>query len=217
MSERGDRPLTLLAVLDLAELAPAAPLPPDGTLALYYDTSAFFDDLPYTEDWFDLPAAAEVRWFPPGTPLTEVRQPRGARRYPLQAVAGRSILIVGGWDDDDLLGSRRMKDRAFDVMLGIASGAYGPTIDQVAGASQDIQGPVLDEISYWFKEGTNAAGRAKYTKAERAGRGWTLLAQISGFGRDEMMFGDFGSISFAVPTVDLAQRRFDRAIAIFQT
>ncbi len=101
-------------------------------------------------------------------------------------------------------------------MSGIAWRAYR-TIDQLGGGSRDIQGPVLGEIPYWFKETTNAAGRAKYTKDERAGRGWTLLAQVSGFGSDDMMFADLGSISFAVPTADLTARRFDRAVAIFQT
>ncbi len=86
-----------------------APLPPDGTLALYYDTSAFVEDEEYTEDWLDLPAAAEVRWFPAGTILGEVRAPKRSKRYPLQYVAGLPILIVGGWTDSNLGAARRAR------------------------------------------------------------------------------------------------------------
>ena len=55
------------------------------------------------------------------------------------------------------------------------------------GMSRDVQGPVLDEIAYWFDEGFPAS-REDFSEAELAGEGWLLLGQFESTG--ELMFGD---------------------------
>lgn len=215
-NDRNGTPLSLLAVFDLAELKAPAPLPPDGALALYFDTTGLKDDpTDFTDDWMDVAASAEVRWIPAGTPAHEVGAPKTVLAYPRQAVKGTSMAIFGGIDWPVAMpGSRRDIAIAGDTMFALMQGAY--TYDQLLGSSQDIQGPILDEIEYWFRETSNQQTRSRYSADERHGKGWTLLAQISGGGSDEMTFADAGNVFFAVPTVDLAARRFDRAIGILQ-
>ena len=84
---------------------------------------------------------------------------------------------------------------------------------QLLGNSRDIQGPVLDEVSYWFDEGFPET-RERYSEAERRGEGWTLLAQFDS--ADDLMFGDAGALYFVLPEADLRERRFDRVMGIMQ-
>ena len=67
---------------------------------------------------------------------------------------------------------------------------------QLLGTSRDIQGPVLDEIPYWFTEGFPAT-RERYSEAELRGEGWTLLAQFAS--GHELMFGDMGDLYYVLP------------------
>ena len=84
---------------------------------------------------------------------------------------------------------------------------------QLLGTSRDIQGPVLDEIPYWFTEGFPAT-RERYSEAELRGEGWTLLAQFAS--SHELMFGDMGDLYYVLPSADLQAQRFDRAMGIMQ-
>ena len=84
---------------------------------------------------------------------------------------------------------------------------------QLLGTSRDIQGPVLDEIAYWFEQGFPAT-RERYSEAELKGEGWSLLAQFASSG--ELMFGDMGDLYYMLPTADLQAQRFDRAMGIMQ-
>jgi Domain of unknown function (DUF1963) len=87
---------------------------------------------------------------------------------------------------------------------------------QVLGSSRDIQGPVLDEIPYWFDH-TRPETHALYGDDERTGNGWILLAQIDE-DRDVpgLIIGDGGSLYFVMPEADLRARRFDRVMGIMQ-
>ena len=84
---------------------------------------------------------------------------------------------------------------------------------QLLGTSRDIQGPVLDEIPYWFTEGFPAT-RERYSEAELRGEGWTLLAQFAS--SHELMFGDMGDLYYVLPSADLQGHRFDRVMGIMQ-
>ncbi|CAN5209552.1 hypothetical protein BH20ACT16_BH20ACT16_16250 [soil metagenome] len=79
--------------------------------------------------------------------------------------------------------------------------------------SRDVQGPVLDEIAYWFDEGFSAS-RDDFSEAELAGEGWLLLAQLESTG--ELLFGDMGALYLVIPRTDLEARRFDRVLGIMQ-
>ncbi len=84
---------------------------------------------------------------------------------------------------------------------------------QLLGISRDIQGPVLEEVPYWFTEGFPAT-RERYSEAELRGEGWTLLAQFAS--SHELMFGDMGDLYYVLPSADLQARRFDRTMGIMQ-
>ena len=84
---------------------------------------------------------------------------------------------------------------------------------QLLGTSRDIQGPVLDEVPYWFTEGFPAT-RERYSEAELRGEGWTLLAQFAA--GHELLFGDMGDLYYVLPSADLQAQRFDRVMGIMQ-
>ncbi len=84
---------------------------------------------------------------------------------------------------------------------------------QLLGSSRDVQGPVLEEIPYWFDQ-VFADTRDRYSASERAGEDWVLLAQFDA--REHVMFGDAGSLYYVMPRADLEARRFDRVFGIMQ-
>jgi hypothetical protein len=84
---------------------------------------------------------------------------------------------------------------------------------QLLGRSRDIQGPVLEEIPYWFEQGFPET-REAYSEAELRGEGWRLLAQFESSG--ELLFGDAGAVYYVLPEADLRSGRFDRAMGIMQ-
>lgn len=214
---RSQVPLALVAVLDLAELKAPAPLPPDGSLVFYYDAKGpEVEDSRPTSHWMDITVNAEVRWIPAGTPTAEVAPPATTLTYPRRSLAGHLTPTYGGYGGGypSLVATQRMYDRAANIVSGIESTSWWT--EQLLGASQDLQGAVVEEIPYWFKTKKYASERDRYSAEERAGKGWTLLAQISGANSDEMYFGDMGIVSYLVPTTDLAARRFDRVVAILQ-
>jgi Domain of unknown function (DUF1963) len=214
MNERRGRPLSHLATLDLAQLGAPEPLPADGHLVLSFDIEGMENDR--TDAFMDIAASADARWIPAGAAVREAAAPKPAVRYPRLSLVGATTLIIGGWDFGSFPASTAKTSlRAEDYAIGVASGAY--TRDQLLGASQDIQGPVADEISYWFKETSTPKTRRPYSASERKGKGWTLLAQVGGADTDEMMFADGGNVSFLIPTIDLAARRFDRVVGILQS
>ena len=86
------------------------------------------------------------------TSLARRRRSRAASRSP--ACGCRSSAPSTGLDED-----------AYDALDEIM-GAYK---HQLLGNSRDIQGPVLDEVSYWFDEGFPET-RERYSEAERAAR-----------------------------------------------
>jgi hypothetical protein len=84
---------------------------------------------------------------------------------------------------------------------------------QLLGISRDIQGPVLDEIPYWFEQGFPET-RKNYSESELRGEGWMLLAQFESSG--DLMFGDAGAVYYVLPEADVRAGRFERAMGIMQ-
>ena len=84
------------------------------------------------------------------------------------------------------------------------------------GASQDIQGPSADEMSYWLSQQLSDANRGRFTPAELAGQGWTLLAQINEDHDADIAIGDGGAFYLHIPTTDLDTGRFDRVVGLMQ-
>src|SRR5215211_1465282 len=203
-------PMTFIAALDLAELPPVEPLPGDGTLAVFWDF--MFHEL----HAMDFVAGTRAFWAPPGQELREQPQPDGSHYHELETLplSGVAMPVAGEPQKvDQKLGDAPDKQALFDAMNELAPALYG---HQLLGSSRDIQGPVLDEIPYWFQH-TLPETQARFSDEERTGEGWTLLAQIEE-DRDvpSLAIGDGGNLYFVIPEADLPARRFDRVMGIMQ-
>lgn len=184
------RPLSFLAALDLAALGAFAPLPASGTLLVYCDVE--FEDL----DFVDGTRVFHV----PGSPVPATA-PDGASTADAIGLTGVRTLVPGSPEE--------LPEAASDAWDELWSGPC----HQLLGTSFDVQGPVLDEIEYWF--GTfGPDSRQRFSEEERTGTGWTLLGQIDS--TEGLMFGDAGALYLTIPDADLAAGRFDRVMGIMQ-
>jgi hypothetical protein len=205
-------PLTLLADVDLAEVHAFAPLPPAGRLQLWFATSA---------DSINPVETGRATWIAPGA--TTERVQHSSTIYPVQPAEAFAMPIPGeSGSVVDAIPEGPQRDLVIDTMNGIVdmqSPGHGLR-NQLLGSSTDVQGPVLEEISSDLTDdfGVTDEERSRYSASELRGEGWTLLAEIDGVtAYDDLMFGDGGSLYYAIPTTDLAARRFDRAIGIVQS
>jgi uncharacterized protein YwqG len=194
-------PLTFIATLDLDELPYLDPLPVGGTLLVFWSERYF--------EWerMDFRVATRVFWLPPGVEPVGVPTPDGANAYESVPLSGFLMPVLGEEENIDV--ADEDEEPFFEAQEELL-GLYG---HQLLGASRDIQGPVLDEVSYWFENGFPET-REDFTEAELAGEGWMLLGQIDSTG--DLMFGDAGAIYLLIPEVDLDARRFDRVLGVMQ-
>jgi uncharacterized protein YwqG len=194
--------MTFIAEFDFDELPALAPLPDNGRLLVYWSEHSF------ELDRIDFRAATRVFWVPRRATPVEAQTPEGATEYERVPLTGALMPILGSYEA--LLGPDGEDD---DALFDAYDSAMSLYKHQLLGPSRDIQGPVLEEVSYWLERG-DAAARDDYSASEVAGEGWTLLAQIDSTG--ELMFGDAGALYLVIPEVDLELRRFDRVMGIMQ-
>lgn len=192
------RPLSFVAALDLGELPTLAPLPPDGTLLIYWDFD-WFEPRP-----FDFAAGTRVYWVAAGEPTVEEQLGPPQWRFGPVPLDGLATPILGDYEDFEV------SDEVFDAVLEpLAERKF----HQLLGAPRNIQGPVLDDIAYSFENG-RPESRLPYTDAELRGDGWTLLALIHE--EEGIEIGDSGAIYLVMPEADLHARRFDRVVGLMQ-
>ena len=199
------RPLTFLGHFDLSRLPQMAPLPVAGNLLIYWDFEAF-------DNWW---TAGRVFWAPDGAELITGDQPDGG--YPQLApflVSGYAQPIVGAvhlfiWSLIDDQSTARMALRAINELTADLC------MNQLLGAVRECEHPIPDEIGRWFAKTTEQTPPG-LTEAQRAGSGWTLLAQFQGDPAADHNFGfaDSGCLYLLVSASDLANLRFDRVIGI---
>ena len=204
--DRDGRQLGFIAAIDLGELPGLAPLPDSGLLLVYWDFE--FHDL----DRMDFVESTRV-WLV-DDPETAVAQDPPAPEEPRQAIAltGAVMPVLGELEKvDEAIGDGEHDDE--DAWYDVNHALIMLHDHQLLGSSRDVQGPVLDEVDYWFKEGF-ADTRERYSEAERRGEGWTLLAQIESSG--DFVFGDAGALYLLIPEADLHARRFDRVMGVMQ-
>lgn len=198
------RPLGFVAALDLGAVPPSPPLPAAGVLLVFWDEA--FDQPDHT----DFVAATRVLLVPEGVEPQPADAPDGAGRFgPVSLAAARmsfpAAVDAGRLEDDD-------------VPEGVPGyeleGALAEELGhRLLGAETPIQGPILDEVSYWFDHAAPATVD-RYSAAEQAGEDWVFLAQIDEV--DGLQFGDAGALYLVLPRTDLQAGRFDRVMGIMQ-
>ena len=195
------QPLTFIARFALGELPSLEPFPAEGTLLVYWSERCFeFDRM-------DFRVATRVFWVPPDQGLQKVAAPPDAKTYKPTPLTGALMPVLG--EVDRITVPPEDRDpfyEAFDELMQLYD-------HQLLGLSRDVQGPVLQEVSYWFEQGFPST-RADYTDAELAGEGWMLLGQIEE--TRDLAFGDGGALYLVIPEEDLRAWRFDRVIGIMQ-
>lgn len=156
----------------------------------------------------DWRVATRVFWVPDRVHPVDAETPEGAEEYDAVPLTGLLMPVLGEYEHIEV------HDRDRDALYAVYDHVSLQCSHQLLGSSRDIQGPVLDEIPYWFEQGFEAT-RRDYSASELAGEGWMLLAQIDA--TDDLMFGDLGSLYLVIPEADLHARRFDRVLGIMQT
>lgn len=208
-------PMTFLAQIDLAALAPSD-LPHDGLLSFFFDRSDFHEGADVCRV-LHLRGALAPRAVPPGL---EEFQPR-----PLAAIPGRSFPYFGPsspWIEVVVPNAADVDD-VFEALLDWSSmcaptrppprsdGAYGRTEDegpthQLLGYPRDGQRDIL----------TGAAEGQGIEDPMAAARGLRLLLQLVEDRDAGFAWVDSGSISFILSEADLATQRFDRAWCVVE-
>lgn len=202
--EAGGGPLTFIAAIDLDELPELAPLP-SGTLLVYWDEDC------WDREREDFVAGTRVFHVPSGGELTRARPPGGRRPSRPVHLAGFPMPRVG--EIEHVLENRRIGPDQVERLFAATDPLYLAAAHQMLGSSQDIQGPVLDEVARWL-ETAHPATRRRFGEAQLRGEGWLLLAQFAEEG--DLAFGDAGALYLVMPRDDLKACRFDRVMGIMQ-
>jgi uncharacterized protein YwqG len=217
-----DRPLSLLAVLDLAlvaDLSAGTGLPRSGLLNLFYET----EDQPWGFDpadrgaWRVLPAdpaTAQVRAEPPGTPaFAEV------------PLGGARIATFPGWEEnvtDAIMGpgSPYVDDRYIALSERLEAAGPGGPRHRLGGWPDLVQAPWQLECqlaSHGLYVGTPEGYADPRAAALKAGAAdWVMLAQIDSDDDAGWMWGDVGKLYFAIRRQDLADAAFERVWMVLQ-
>lgn len=125
-------------------------------------------------------------------------------------LVGRLMPVLGKaiWYCPDLTEADRYA--VWNAGYDLATRVYSQ--QQLLGASRNVQGPVLEEISYWLER---LPDHPQFTAAELEGEGWILLAQFDD--SSHFAVADAGCLYLVMPESDLAGRRFDRVTGIVQS
>jgi hypothetical protein len=180
-------PFTLIATIDFSELPRLAPLPADGTLALYY-LLADYDP--------DDARAVRAYYFPPGAPASRPRAPRATYPEELEPLRGTIQPISGNPHTvADAIERRPDAKRALQAMNDLAYGGLYP--HHLLGQPIELQAGILES----------------YRERDPSGD-WLLLAQIND---GPLVIADGGDLLFLIRRGDLEARRFDRVRAVMES
>lgn len=197
------RPLSLVAVLDLAELAPLATdvaLPQDGVLNVFYDdaTQPWGLDPEDRLGWRVVPAAADAR---------QVTCPPGVETFASIPLEPRQGLTIPSWGESVLGALVSRQDGATaeafwalsDRWSELRDAAHAPA-HQVGGWPRLIQGSIWTECAA-MSRGLPLDREDDWQSPRRAvdEDGWRLLVQIDSDERAGWMWGDVGTLYVAIP------------------
>ena len=223
--DRGERwpdylfkPLSFLALIDLAEFADASAgtgLPTAGLLNLFYEV----DDQPWG---FDPDDRGAWRVIPADPAAAGPRAaPDGATTYPEIPLVGTRVATIPDWGEDVL---EAVDGRDMDAYLDLEErlGATRPTgpRHQLGGWPMLIQNPWQRECQM-ASNGIDVGSPEGYENSRAAELeagvdDWIMLAQIDSDDDAGWMWGDVGVLYFAMRRQDLAAGEFDRAWLVLQ-
>ncbi|WP_326569670.1 YwqG family protein [Amycolatopsis rhabdoformis] len=210
--ERG--PLTFIGSVDCARLPPELDtLPEHGTLLFFYFDGRYDedDDLPAEPEDLD---GNQVIFVPAGTPTTERAAPVEHLAYPRRELHAR---LVGSAPDVGhvLLETTTTADGVPLSKAGSRAGLFGElawaetertTRHQIGGYGTAIQDASETEIAAMALE-----SRRRDPRLAEEGARWVLLAQFDSDDDVDMMWGDVGTIYWAIRSDELAAGRFETA------
>ncbi|MGW4484668.1 DUF1963 domain-containing protein [Amycolatopsis sp. NPDC004368] len=206
-------PLTFIASVDLARLPRELDtLPGEGTLLFFYVDGRYdeADDVPAFDDE---PQSNQVIFVLAGTPVTERKAPVEHLAYPRRDLYAR---LVGSASDVGhvLLDSTTTPD-GLSLIKAARPGLFGELAwaeteqtvrHQIGGYGAAIQDAPETEIAVETLE-----GRYRDPALAEEGARWVLLAQFDSDDDVDMMWGDVGTIYWAIRSDDLAAGRFEAA------
>lgn len=212
------KPLSFLALIDLAEFADASAgtgLPSTGLLNLFYEV----DDQPWG---FDPDDRGSWRVIPADPASAGPRAaPDGATTYPEIPLDGTRIPTIPDWAEDVL---QAFEGEDMDTYLDLeerlgATYPPGPR-HQLGGWPMLIQNPWQRECqlaSNGLYVGTPEGYQdQRAAELERGVDDWIMLAQIDSDDDAGWMWGDVGVLYFAMRRQDLAAGEFDRSWLVLQ-
>ncbi len=217
----GDRPLTFICLLDLAELAHVAdiaPLPSTGRLAFFYE--------PTQQAWGFDPGdrgAARIVHMPASQPVSPREFPTDLEVHERFAPVALRPEPLASWPDPGSEAvaqalSGRDRDLYWDV---VAESEYDPSSShQLLGWPQPVQGPMELECQL-ASNGINVGGpkgyRSRQARKLAAGASdWRLLLQIDTDTEAGFMWGDAGMLYVWIRDQDLQAGRFEATWTILQ-
>jgi hypothetical protein len=219
------RPLSLLAVLDTAALRACDP---DLGLPEYDVLLNFFYDMRKASMWVDGPES-RGRWrVVAADPRIAVMReaPAGAITFPVSSVMGRQVMTLPGWQEDVLAVDYADVDSPGTSDLLAALDAC----DEVAfgdSARHQFGGwPRLVQSPLWAECSLHAAGIPALTPgAERhpqfvamleRSTDWRLLLQLDSDPSLGWLWGESGSVYYAIREEDLQSGNFDATWMVSQ-
>lgn len=198
-----EHPMGFIGLVDLGELPDLDPLPKDGTLLV------FWDHMYWELSKMDFVAATRVFYVAAGGRTTQAEPPDDEYAFGPIPLSGHLMPVLGELDNVEV------PEADEDAFYEASDEVVRVYEHSLLGSSRDVQGPVLEEIAYWFGEHVFPETAERFTEEERDGKGWALLGQIEE--AEGLVFGDAGALYLLIPEADLRERRFDRVMGIVQS
>ena len=213
-----DKPLSFLALIDLAEcaaLSDGTGLPTSGLLNVFYEV----DD----QQWGFDPADRGAWRVIPADPATGVPRdpPEEATTFDEVGLAGRRVATYPSWGEEALEAmDGRVMDAYFDLTERLEA-------DRAAGPRHQLGGWPYLQQNPWQLECQLASNGIyvgnpegyedpRVASLESGANDWIMLAQIDSDDDAGWMWGDVGTLYFAIRKQDLATRSFERAWMVLQ-
>ncbi len=207
-----DKPLGFLAQMDLEEVAPFDAeelLPKSGLLLFFYD----FEEMPWGGEKEDV-GSWRVFWF--DEPLNRTSPPEEISELNRDFLPSCLISFETEWTIPDTWELKEdLDDATFDQYTNFFSMlGRQQNIHRVFGHTNNIQDPVMQI------EEMRRCGLTDYNKhreeIQQGAKEWALLLQVDSDSQLPQMWGDCGTLYFAIRKEDLANKRFDKTTFALQ-